>query len=439
MPPAGPARTHVRASALGRAAGYVGLSAVFVAALVFQASRVAASWGDGYWQFGCAAGAVVCLIALVRRRGRTTAAIAGLAVAVTAILAARFAHLPAEPGLAMALALAVLVASAVRALPAVRACAIAAGGLAVVVGSLLAVLTSSSSLVAPMFNGAALLTAVACGLWPRLRDARRRAMAENVRRAERVALARELHDVVAHHISGIVVQAQAAQLIARKRPEKLESALADIESAGSDALIAMRRVVGLLRDTEDAGPVTSAPEHLADLVSRFEARGPAVALRLPGTGPAWPPEVTSTVYRVVQESLTNITRHAPHAQSVTITVEDDPRGVTVEISNAAAPPDHATARAQHRGGHDSADAPPALGRPRGRYGSADAPPALGRPRGGYGLTEALPALKWTRGGYGLTGMRERVEALGGTLLAGPLPDAGWSVRATLPLTPRGPR
>jgi signal transduction histidine kinase len=101
----------------------------------------------------------------------------------------------------------------------------------------------------------------------------------------------------------------------------------------------------------------------------------------------WPSEVSSTIYRVVQESLTNIARHAPTARSVTVDIAQDHQAVTVEVTD-------------------------------------DAPAAPTRPR---------------RGGYGLVGMRERVEAIGGTLRAGPRGDAGWSVWATLPLAPSAPR
>jgi signal transduction histidine kinase len=374
----------------GRAAiaADAGLAAVFAAALAFEATQIADSWGGDYWRFDAAAGAVACVIALLRRCNRAWAAVAGLAVAVVAILAARFAHLPAEPGPAMALALCVLVGSAVRALPARQAAAVAAGGLAVVAGGLLSAVTSPSSSAVAVLNGLAWLAALAIGLWPRLLDARRRAIADKVRRDERLELARELHDVVAHHISGIVVQAQAAQLVARRHPDKLEGSLAGIEAAGSDALAAMRRVVGLLRDAEDGAPATPGPERLSELVRRFDGRGPSVCLRLPDGEAEWPPELTSTVYRVVQESLTNVSRHAPNARSVVVSVARDRKAVTVEVVDDAPP---ATARYPHRGG------------------------------------------------YGLVGMRERVEALGGTLDAGPRHGAGWSVRATLPVPVREPR
>jgi signal transduction histidine kinase len=187
-----------------------------------------------------------------------------------------------------------------------------------------------------------------------------------------------------------VVQAQAAQLASRKHPDdKVGRSMADIEAAGSGALGAIRRVVGLLRDGDDAVTVTPGFEQLSELVRGFDGRGegPAVRLRVPDGEPMWPSEVSSTIYRVVQESLTNIARHAPTARSVTVDIAQDHQAVTVEVTD-------------------------------------DAPAAPTR---------------YHRGGYGLVGMRERVEALGGTLRAGPRGDAGWSVWATLPLAPTPPR
>ncbi|MEQ7127983.1 histidine kinase [Actinopolymorpha sp. B11F2] len=375
-----------------RIAADVGLGAVFAVALVGAAVAVATTWGGGYWQFGCAAGAVVCVTALLRRRHRTWAAVAGLAVAGVAILVARLAELPAEPGPAMALALSVLVGSAVRALPARVAGVVAAGGFAVVAGSGVAALPAPGVPAVTVLNLTAWLAALAVALLLRRIAARRRAIAENVRRDERLDLARELHDVVAHHITGIVVQAQAAQLVARKHPDRLDGSLAGIEAAGSDALAAMRRVVGLLRDTDDVAPAMSPGlEQLSDLVRRFGGHGPDVRLHLPDDddddAAAWPPEVTSTVYRVVQESLTNISRHARHAHAVTVGISQDRDAVTVEVTDDAAP---ASARRN------------------------------------------------LRRGYGLVGMRERVEALGGALHAGPQEAGGWSVRATMPI-PAGER
>ncbi|MFC8796698.1 sensor histidine kinase [Promicromonospora sp. NPDC057138] len=382
-----------RGAAPTRIFGDLFLGLLLTVALLFTAAALAASWGGFSWVFGLGAGAVVCALALLRRRHRFAMALAGLAVAAATVVVAQLAGLPEEPAPAMALALGVLIASAVRTLPTRRAAVVAGGGLVVVAGSWLAAVPFvPEATVIPTVNTATWLAAVAAGLGGRLLVARREATVEQVRRDERLTVARELHDVVAHHITGIVVQAQAAQIVVRRgpaEPGRLADSLAGIEAAASEALTSLRRVVGLLRDADDASPVAPGPESLSALVGRFEGRSHEVRLRLPDGGPAWPPELTAAVYRVVQESLTNITRHAPLARSVTVTVSNVPDGVSVEVSD---------------------DAPHAGAVWRG------IDPATG-----------------SGAGYGLIGMRERVEALGGTLRAGPRPDAGWTVLATLPL------
>jgi signal transduction histidine kinase len=368
-----------------------GLGVVFAVMLVVTAVAIGESWGGVYWLFDAAAGLVVCGIALLRRRHRAGAAATGLGVAAVAIMVSWAAELPQEPGPAMALALAVLVGSAVRALPARSAVAVAASGLVVAAGTWCAEFFSSSGISAvATLNAAGWLGALAVGLSGRLLNARRRAATEKVRREERLELARELHDVAAHHLTGVVVQAQAAQLASRNHPDdKVGRSMADIEAAGSDALDAIRRVVGLLRDGDDAVPAAPGFGQLSGLVRRFKGpgEGPAVRLRVPDGDPGWPSEVSSTIFRVVQESLTNIARHAPTARSVTVDIAQDHGTITVEVTD-------------------------------------DSP--------------ASPT-RYHRGGYGLVGMRERVEALGGTLRAGPRGDAGWSVWATLPLPPSEPR
>ncbi|MFB4272578.1 sensor histidine kinase [Nonomuraea sp. GTA35] len=358
-----------------------GLGVAFAVVLAEWGYRIVDSWGGGYWVPGCVAGAVAGVLALVRRRARLWTAVAGMAVAAVAILVARHFDLPAEPGPGLALGLSVLVGSALRTLPAPQAAGVGAGGLAVALGSQL---SGSPHAAVLMLNLGAWLAALAGGLGPRLLAARRAAVAERVRQAERLELARELHDVVAHHVTCVVLQAQAARLVARKDPDRVAGSLADIEAAGSDALAATRRVVGLLR--EPGGPAAFGPaERLGELVAHFG--GPPVTLRLPDGEPAWPSEVAGTVHRLVQESLTNIARHAPGASAVIVSVTQGEAELVVEVTD---------------------DAPP----------SHRIPARLG-------------------GGYGLVGMRERVEALGGTLSAGPRPAGGWAVRATLPLPERG--
>ncbi|WP_426512034.1 sensor histidine kinase [Dactylosporangium sp. McL0621] len=356
------------------------------ALLAATALALAASWGGLYWAPGLLAGAAVLAVALLRRRAPLVTAGIGLAVAVAAVVAARVAGLPVEPQPALALGLAVLAGNAVRRLEPRAAAGVAGGALLVLAaGPLLSAHHSSGgATVVAVADVLAWVAGVGCGLWRRLEGHRRQELAEGVRREERLALARELHDVVAHHVTGIVVQAQAARVVARRHPERLEGSIAGIEEAGSEALAAMRRIVSLLRDAGDAAPASGGPERLEALVRRFEdGEARAVHLEIPDAGTAWPPELTSTVYRVVQESLTNVARHAAQAATVRVRVAQSPAGVTVSVTDDAPPP--------------------------ARAGLAPRP-----------------------GGFGLIGMRERVEALGGELRAGPRAPHGWSVEARLP-------
>lgn len=284
------------------------LGLLFALVLVAVAARFAAQ--DRIWGFDAAVGATVCAIALGRRRHPGRAASLGLVVAGAAAVTGRFAHLPGEPGAAAVLGLLVLGGSAVRALAWRQAAAVAVAGLALMAAGLLTVRAPST----PFRVGIEVwVLALGAGLGLRLVDHRRQAATKAVRNEERPVLARELHDVVAHHTTGIVVQAQAARIVAGRQPENLDATLAGIEEAGDEALTAMRRVVGLLRDTGDGvttAPTDSGPDQLADLVRRFDGHGREVSLRLPAEPASWPPEVATTVHRIVQEALTNIARHA---------------------------------------------------------------------------------------------------------------------------------
>lgn len=367
----------------------VSLGVLFSVILACWSIWVARKSGPGSWQFDFCAGILVCAAALLRRRHRAAAAIAGLVVAAAAVLIAWVADLPGEPGPALVAGLIVLVGSAVKELPLRSACFVAAAALAVDAGAVLAVHRSSFALSAlTLLVGATLAIAVLVAIGLRWFAARRLASAESVRKEERLELARELHDVVAHYVTGIVVLAQATPLVAEDRPDLVDTAFANIEAAGSDALTAMRRVVGLLRDVEEGPPMVSGRELLTKLVECFDGRGPAVTLRLLEVGSMWPREVTNTIYRVVQESLTNVSRHAPHATSVVVSVVEMRGVVTVEV-------------------RDDAQAP--------------------------------VVRHYDRQGFGLVGMRERVEALGGAVSAGPRPEKGWRVLASVPITARSRR
>ena len=364
----------------------------FVLAGVLAADTAAVAARHANWPFELAVGAVVGALALLRGRNQAWAVTAGLAVCGAAGVAADLARLPSQPGFAATLALLVLGAVGVRVFAPFPAVLVAVAGAAALVAGRF-VLRGEYAAAYSFLGLLAWGGALAIGAWLRLLDIRRQLALDNARRDERLELARELHDVVAHHVAGIVIQAQAARIAAAKRPATLDATLAGIESAGNDALAAMREVVSLLR--ADGGR-SAGPGQLADLVGRFASHGPAVRLRLPGDDrPAWPPELAAGVYRIVQEALTNVILHAADAETVSVTVGDGPSCVFVEVTD---------------------DAP---GRP------ADGSRTAGGSRRG------APG-----GGHGLVGMRERAETLGGTLRAGPGPGGGWVVAATLPLAVR---
>jgi signal transduction histidine kinase len=358
-----------------------------VLAAVLAADTAVTATENGGWLFELTVGAIVCTLALFRDRDRTRIAAAGLVVCAAAAFTADVAHLPSQPGVTATLALLVLGAAVARVAAARPAAVVASAGVVVLVAGRVELRPAYAA--AWMFLGVlAWAGALSVGLWLRFLDGRRRAAIDTARRDERLELARELHDLVAHHVTAVVLQSQAARLAAAKHPETLDGTLAAIESASTDALAAMRRVLGLLRDTHDAAGLTPGPGRLTDLVDRFARNGPSVELQMPPgpTEPEWPPEVTSTIYRIVQEALTNVLRHAPGASIVTVTVDDHPAGVTVTVTD-------------------------------------DAP-------------TTNPSRLTNGGGYGLIGMRERVQALDGTLDAGPRTGGGWSVHATIPLPTR---
>ena len=357
----------------------VALGVAMATAIAFSALLTART--DTRWPFGLGVGIVICASTLLRGRNRALAVITGLMLFGLAGLAAALGAVPEAPLFGGGLiGLLVLGAAAARILPPRAAAAIAvAGTLVIGVSETAGPDGLFDHRVMWAFAGVtAWSAALVVGLYLRYLDFVHRQALETARRDERVGLARELHDVVAHHVTGMVVQAQATRFAGRGNADSMMSALDSIETAGADTLAAIRQLVGLLRDPDD-GASGPPPEQISQLVRRFAEHGPPVDLRMADNA-GWPPEVASTVYRVVQEALTNVARHAAGARSVIVTVSGDPRQITVEVAD-------------------------------------DAPTARHRPGGGYGLV----------------GMRERVEALGGKLRAGPLPGAGWAVRAWLPV------
>ena len=208
-------------------------------------------------------------------------------------------------------------------------------------------------------------------------ESRRRAL-DQIRSQERVGLARELHDMVAHHVSAIAVQAQAGRAMAGQRPEAGLEALAVIEGEASRTLAEMRAMVRVLRDA----PAEYAPQRgVADLVSLARREPvPVVDVEVPGDLDGLPLQVDAAVYRLAQEALTNALRHARNASRVEIRVVEGGGRLLLRVTDD--------------GQIDT-----------GRSASH---------------------------GFGLLGMNERVQLLGGTLRAGPAPGGGWTVDAELP-------
>ncbi|MFI2078145.1 sensor histidine kinase [Streptomyces triculaminicus] len=316
-------------------------------------------------------------------RSATSAAVAG-ALLVTFAASAGYRLLDAEhrpSGVTEALALALLLS-----LVAYRCRPLVIAGTAL--ASFAALLAAAGRGGGPfdMDNALLVLVLLGPGLLLRWRAERRAWHIERAVREERNALARDLHDVVAHQVTGIVVQAQALQHVAARDPEMLRAALADIEHAGADALAAMRRLVGALREGEHPGSDGDSPaRRLASLARPGDGHRPEVAVRGEAELDRAPTELAAAVLRIAQEAVTNTDRHARGATLVTVLVRGEGRRLHLEV---------------HDDGRD---------------------PVRARTGNGY------------RDGYGLIGMAERAKLLGGTFHAGPAESGtGWKVTARLP-------
>jgi signal transduction histidine kinase len=255
----------------------------------------------------------------------------------------------------------------------------------------IAVATLAAVLVVGQGSGSAvLIAAMVCAPWALGRYVgyrRARAeragteLAEHAVAEDRLRIARDMHDVIGHNLSLITVKASVARHVALARPQESQDALAVIETASREALSELRRVLGLLREGADTVAPSGTEDELRELVER--ARQAGVELTVTLRRPELPPDgVRLTVYRIVQEALTNVVRHAGPTRC-RLAVAADPTAVTVEISDE------------------------------GRRG---APPR-----------DAVPGA-----GHGLRGMRERVAAYDGTLVAAAHADGGFRVAARIP-------
>jgi signal transduction histidine kinase len=223
----------------------------------------------------------------------------------------------------------------------------------------------------------------------RAEEAEARAEEETRRRVdeERLRIARELHDVTAHSLSVIAVQSGAASHVIDSDTEAARRALSDIKRTSREALAELRSVVGSLRaagDTAEEAPLAPSPglSRLPELLRPVEDAGYAVSVDVSGDLTGLPQLVDASAYRIVQEALTNIIRHARSATAVHVAVANEGDLLSLQVADD---------------GRETASA---------------------------------------EGGHGIAGMRERAIALGGTFSAGLRPEGGWRVAVTLPLNGR---
>ena len=207
---------------------------------------------------------------------------------------------------------------------------------------------------------------------------------EKARRAvfdERVRIARELHDIVAHHVSVMGVQAGAARRVMDRQPSRAAEALALIEQTSRHAVVELQRMLGFLRregDPDDVGPQPRL-DQLDALLDAFADTGIDVRLSVSGAPRNLPASLEVSAYRILQEALTNVLKHSD-AEHVEVAVRAEPAGLSIEV-----------------------------------------------------VDDGSTSSQTTSGGHGLIGMRERVALHRGTLQAGPLPAGGYRVLATFPL------
>ncbi|MCO1654959.1 ATP-binding protein [Pseudonocardia humida] len=238
-----------------------------------------------------------------------------------------------------------------------------------------------------LIGGLARARRLLAGRLDRQRELREHDLARRAVLEERARIARDLHDVLAHHLSLIAVQAEAAPHRVDEVPEPLRAGLAAIRAAARDALDGTRAIVAVLRVDPDDGPADRGPapglHDLDELVRGVRRTGTEVAVSVRGVPVALPLDVDLAAYRIVQEALSNVTRHARGARA-SVTVTYRPTALVLEVVDSG---------------------------------------GTGGPVAG--------------GGHGLAGMRERATAHGGRLDAGPTADGGFAVLAELPV-PAGP-
>ncbi|WP_207456498.1 sensor histidine kinase [Herbiconiux sp. SYSU D00978] len=327
--------------------------------------------------------AAAALVAARRAPGPVVAVVAGLAVA-DALVAGDDRFWPPFVALAFAIVAAVVHGARVWAWISVAVL----GLLLLVVAPMLGV-----DLPTPLLAAGTVAAVVAFGAGEAVRGRRERAAADALARetaqrdalqAERVRIARELHDVLAHSLSQISLQAGVGLHLSERDPEKAREALASVRDTSKTALEEVRHVLGVLRSDDAEAPLVPEPDlsRLDALVASFRAQGIDVRLDT-SLGPGVPRPVQLALYRIVQESLTNVARHSGAASAEVVLAERDGAWI-------------ATVSDDGRGGAAGGD------------------------------------------GRGILGMHERAALLGGTLSAGPRPGGGFAVEARIPIRRENP-
>jgi signal transduction histidine kinase len=335
--------------------------------------------------------AVVCFIPLAWRRRWPLPVFAVVAVAAIVVLAADVRQLAGPASVALWLALYSVAAREPRRL------ALAAAGVFEVLGVAAVARWAPVHAVLPavvLTTGTA-AAAVMIGINQQTRQAYLAALEERAARleyerdqqarlaaaTERARIAREVHDIVTHSLSVMVALADGAAAAAVTAPQRAGEAMRQVAATGRQSISEMRRIVGTLRTDGDDADHHPAPGlgDLEDLLDQARATGLPVRLTVKGQPRHLPPSVQLALYRIVQESLTNVRKHATDASAAAVTLCYREDGIEVEVSDD---------------GHPG--------------GTAD-----------------------TDGGHGIAGMRERAATYGGSVTAGPQPGGGWLVHAQL--------
>jgi signal transduction histidine kinase len=285
--------------------------------------------------------------------------------------------------------------------------------------------------------GAAKVRAEQMAEMMKVRAERARAREEQERRQaseERLRIARELHDVLGHHLSLINVQAGVGLHLMDNRPEQAREALTAIKTASAEALREVRAVLGVLRPEEEAAP-RQPPLGLDRLDELTADAGLPVTTKTTGDRRALPAAVDRAAYRIVQEALTNVRRHAAEGAAAEVSVEYAPATLRLSIRNDGP----AMPAGSGPAGSGPAGSGPAGSGPAGSSAAGSGTDEAGR--GGTGRASAADERAAeggdgvSGGGSGIAGMQARAESLGGSLEAGALPGGGFLVAAVLPAPP----